>query len=65
MSNKKPYSKPGIVFEDFVTGELTGSPEMIDRIKRECAALQAQENVMPCPLDDTEFPCNLHSVRNI
>lgn len=34
MNNqKKPYSKPGVVFEDFETGELTGTPEMIERIK--------------------------------
>ena len=30
---KKTYNKPGIVFESFVTGELTGTPEMIEQIK--------------------------------
>lgn len=34
MNNqKKPYNKPGIVFEDFLTGELNGTPEMIEKIK--------------------------------
>lgn len=31
---KKPYNKPGIVFENFQTGELTGTPEMIEKIKK-------------------------------
>ena len=30
---KKPYNKPGIVFENFQTGELTGTPEMIEKIR--------------------------------
>lgn len=30
---KKASSKPGIVFENFLTGELTGTPEMIEKIK--------------------------------
>ena len=29
--SKKPYVKPGIVFEDYRTGELKGSPEMIEK----------------------------------
>ena len=34
MNNrKKHYYKPGIVFENFQTGELTGTPEMIEKIK--------------------------------
>lgn len=34
MNNqKKPYNKPGIVFENFLTGELTGTPEMIEKNK--------------------------------
>ena len=34
MNNqKKTYNKPGIVFENFQTGELTGTPEMIGKIK--------------------------------
>jgi len=31
-ASKKPYAKPGIVFEDFRTGELKGSPELIEKI---------------------------------
>ena len=30
---KKVYAKPGIVFENFTTGELTGTPEMVEKIK--------------------------------
>ena len=30
---KKPYNKPGIVFENLLTGELTGTPEMVEKIK--------------------------------
>lgn len=30
---KKPYNKPGIVFENFQTGEITGTPEMVEKIK--------------------------------
>ena len=34
METKKPYVKPGIVFENAVTGELTGTPEMIEKFMR-------------------------------
>lgn len=30
---KKPYSKPGIVLEHLLTGELTGTPEMLETIR--------------------------------
>ena len=33
-SKKRPYVKPMLVFEDSVTGELRGSPEMIAQIQR-------------------------------
>ena len=35
---KKAYSKPGIVFENFLTGELTGTPEMVEKIKSAVAS---------------------------
>ena len=54
---KKPYVKPGIVFEDYRTGELKGSPEMIEKIM----ASRLEENEEYCPMEDTGFPC---SVRN-
>lgn len=30
---KKSYIKPAIVFEDFQTGEMQGTPEMIERYR--------------------------------
>ena len=52
-ASKKPYAKPGIVFEDFRTGELKGSPELIEKIM----ALKLQENEEKyCPMKDSGFP---------
>lgn len=52
---KKAYIKPGIVFEDFRTGELRGTPEMIEKIK----AIQEEET--SCPLDKVDFSCSARS----
>jgi len=50
---KKPYVKPMIVMENFETGELTGSPEMIAQI---IAENQKNENNRgDCPFED--MPC--------
>jgi len=38
---KKIYIKLGIVFEDFRTGELHGTPEMIEKIKAAQSEKQA------------------------
>lgn len=51
---KKPYSKPGIVFEDLRTGELHGTPEMIERIKASVAETSVEQK---CPVEDAGFPC--------
>ena len=51
-TNKKPYVKPGIVFENYVTGELSGSPEMIERILRETQEANLSEDVSACPFKD-------------
>ena len=52
---KKTYTKPGIVFEDFRTGELRGTPEMIEKIKA------AQTEKQDCPFGDMGFPCAVRS----
>lgn len=52
---KKPYTKPGIVFENFETGELTGSPEMIEKILAESEKYKAESTVAACPFED--MPC--------
>ena len=54
---KKPYTKPMIVFEDFNTGELTGSPEMIAQIQADCARLEAENPIRPCPFGEGGLPC--------
>ncbi len=54
---KKPYVKPMMVFEDFRTGELSGSPEMIEQIKAECEKMKKENPVMECPFDP--FPCSV------
>lgn len=53
---KKPYTKPGIVFEDFRTGELRGTPEMIEMIKSSIAATSVDQK---CPVEDVGFPCSV------
>lgn len=48
---KKPYVKPMIVFENFRTGELTGSSEMIAQIREEAKKYSAEAERMCCPFD--------------
>ena len=55
---KKPYVKPGIVFEDFRTGELTGSLEMIERIK---SAVSDNTPEQKCPFADMGIPGSVRS----
>lgn len=43
---KKPYVKPMIIFEDFITGELTGSPEMVAQFAVEA---EANNKLQDCP----------------
>ena len=52
---KKPYTKPCIVFENFETGELTGSPEMIEKILAESEKHKTESTVVACPFED--MPC--------
>lgn len=58
-TEEKPYVKPMLVFQNFETGELTGSPEMIAQIQEECARLEAENPVMKCPFEDGGFPCHI------
>lgn len=51
---KKPYNKPGIVFESFLTGELTGSSEMIKKIQ---ASRMDELKEVTCPAEDVNFTC--------
>lgn len=46
-TKRKAYEKPMLVFENFETGELTGSPELIARL----LAVQEPEKAgqLPCP----------------
>lgn len=53
---KKPYNKPGIVFENFMTGELIGTPEMIEKIQASRAE-DFEEAV--CPAEDVSFACSV------
>lgn len=46
--NKRRYVKPMIVYEDYGTGELQGSPEMIEQYKSEASA---ERNSSECPLE--------------
>lgn len=41
---KKPYVKPGAIFHDLRTGEITGSVEMIDQFMAECDMNKKQQN---------------------
>lgn len=52
---KKPYEKPMLVFENFETGELTGSPEMIGRIRADQERYRAEDSRTDCPFDP--LPC--------
>lgn len=49
---KKPYVKPMLVFENFATGELSGSPEMIEQIVAECEQYISQVAETNCPFED-------------
>lgn len=55
---KKPYIKPGIIFEDFRTGELRGTPEMIEKYT---AAASQNTKEQRCPFEDIGFPCSIRS----
>ena len=52
METKKPYVKPGIVFENAVTGELTGTPEMIEKFMREATEVEHYDSAGTCPFED-------------
>lgn len=51
MKQKKPYVKPGIVFQDFETGELFGTPEMIEELKAQASQQEDQMAYMSCPFE--------------
>ena len=53
---KKKYEKPGIVFQDYTTGRLTGTPEMVERILRECEKMSKEQEYTACPFEDM-MPC--------
>lgn len=52
---KKPYVKPMIVIENYKTGELIGSPEMMEKIVLRCKQEKNHEEIMACPLDEANF----------
>ena len=47
-TDKRRYVKPMIVYEDFGTGELQGSPEMIEQYKGEASV---GKDSSECPLE--------------
>lgn len=59
-TGKKPYVKPMMVFEDYRTGELSGSPEMIEQIKRECREYEEKYPMTSCPFEP--FPCFMRGI---
>jgi len=51
---KKPYNKPGIVYQDNITGEMSGSEWMIEKIIKECEEMRkAQGDLQACPFEDS------------
>lgn len=48
---KKSYVKPMIVFENYETGELTGSPKMIAQIRAEAEEYKEEAGIVSCPFD--------------
>lgn len=59
--NKKPYIKPGIVFENFETGEITGTPEMVEKIMCEVMEAKRHDSMSACPYED--IPCMMREAR--
>lgn len=55
----KVYEKPMVAFIDFRTGEITGSPEMVERIKKDAEEAEKERSMRFCPFEDTGFPCYL------
>lgn len=55
---RKKYEKPGIVFQDFATGQITGTPEMVGRLIRECEDLSENPTENVCWLEN-DIPCLL------
>lgn len=58
QKKKKPYVKPMLVIENYETGELSGSPEMIAQILSENEKYRQESQPMNCPFED--FPCSMH-----
>lgn len=56
---KRTYVKPGIVYCDFKTGEMTGSQFMIDKIISETEKLEKEQGALKnCPFEDTAHSCD-------
>lgn len=51
MKQKKPYVKPGIVFLDYKTGELFGTPEMIEEMEAFASQQENQTAYVSCPFE--------------
>lgn len=62
MKEKKAYVKPGIVYCDFKTGEMTGSQWMIDKIIKEIEELEKEQGAFECPFEDMNPPCNIRAI---
>ncbi len=54
-TKRKPYEKPMLMFKNFETGELTGSPELIARLLAEQEPGKAEEGRTDCPF--VPLPC--------
>lgn len=54
-TKRKPCEKPMLVFENFETGELTGSPERIARLLAEQEPGKAEERRTDSPC--APLPC--------
>ena len=60
MKEKKPYVKPEIAFEDYETGELSVTPEMIEELKAQASQQEDQVPYTSCPFKS--MPCSWRSV---
>lgn len=60
---KRKYGKPGIVYCDFKTGEMTGSQWMIDKIIKETRELEQEQGAFEkSSLEDINPPCNIGTI---
>lgn len=56
---KKPYVKPMVAFINQETGEISGSPEIVARLKGKISQGQLHIPIQTCELED--FTCSVRS----